>query len=216
MKIKKIVVIIITFLILLCFNSIKLFATEVKEGSIEQSLAIFKDTIENLGNRPYFLEKTKSEKYFSLYTYPCVDHTSNHDFKNDKFFWYLNKDNVVICRNETKGIETNHFTKYTTDGKKVYTAYSCINYYTTYVIDEFLNTGAELYTSSPIYSNVNKNGVFFFKAFPTKYQIAEITQVEELPKVIMGTLKVIMPVGLIIFGMLLLICLVRYVISQMT
>lgn len=45
--------------------------------------------------------------------------------------------------------------------------------------------------------------------------IPEITQVEELPKIITKTMKVIIPVGLTILSMVLIIFLIRWVILQM-
>lgn len=82
--------------------------------------------------------------------------------------------------------------------------------------DKLYNSGSgEFYANFSIYAdNTYKD---FFLIVPTSsYQIQEIAKVEELPKVIMETMKIIIPIGLVIFGILLLILLIKSVISQMT
>lgn len=76
-----------------------------------------------------------------------------------------------------------------------------------------------------IYSNadiLNKDdGAVFFQETPqvvtttTTTTITKIAKVEELPKIIAEILKVIIPVGLVIFGMVLLILVIKSVISRM-
>lgn len=70
-----------------------------------------------------------------------------------------------------------------------------------------------LYATFDVYTD-NTFTDFFFQT--EKVQITQIAQVGQLVEIMMKVIKMIMPIGLIIFGMLLLILLVRYVILRMT
>lgn len=74
--------------------------------------------------------------------------------------------------------------------------------------------GFSVYTTEDIKNS--SGNVVFQKAPVTVGTIPKITQVEEIPQVMGEVLKVIIPIGLIIFGIGLLILLVRLVISRMT
>lgn len=67
-------------------------------------------------------------------------------------------------------------------------------------------------SSMPIYSDDTYEDFFFQSG--EKYKIPVITGVETLPEVMMGVLKIMIPIGLLVFGMVLVIYLVRSVISR--
>lgn len=58
------------------------------------------------------------------------------------------------------------------------------------------------------------DGTIFFQKTPLAYQIPAITEVNQVPEVIVGILKVIIPVGLIVLSVGFLIYLIKSVISR--
>lgn len=62
----------------------------------------------------------------------------------------------------------------------------------------------------------NNSSETFFQKPPLVVQLMEITQVEEIPKVIAEVLKLIIPIGLVVLSVVLIIYLVRLVILRVT
>lgn len=71
-----------------------------------------------------------------------------------------------------------------------------------------------LFSSMPIYTD-NTYTVFFFNPTIVRYKIPIIAEVQEITGIITGTMKIIIPIGLTLFGMLLLVWLIRLVILRM-
>lgn len=74
-----------------------------------------------------------------------------------------------------------------------------------------------IYTNSVVYTSIEgyeKKEIFFPVTPPLEVQITEITQVEEIPKMITEVLKLIIPIGLVVLSVVLTIYLVRLVILR--
>ena len=78
-----------------------------------------------------------------------------------------------------------------------------------------------IYLNCNVYSDKDKTGFFFPEPIPEIPEIPATTipaleTVEQIPTAMVETLKLIIPVGLVIFGIVLLISLIKSVISRMT
>lgn len=78
--------------------------------------------------------------------------------------------------------------------------------------DTRINNAEQLYFSTSVYSDVNKTGFFF----QHNVILPAMATVEEIPKAIITTLKMILPVGLVVFGTLLLVYIIRLLILRVT
>lgn len=210
MKIDKILI--ITLLILVIgsiFNNSYASDTQVVDVSY------YDDIINNLGHKQYFLSKSKDSQYFSLFVYPCSNDYKHWNYETDDIYFYI-KDNVLTCRNATKNEETSHFADYSYNGTTVTTVHSCWAYGREFFIKEHINTKNEVYTSSPIYNDINKKEVFFFKKLPTMVIITQITKVEQLVEIMTKVIKMILPIGLAILSIGLVIYVIRLLILRIT
>lgn len=210
MKIDKILI--ITLLIIAVtsiFNSS--YASDIQAVDV----SYYDDIINNLGHKQYFLAKSKDSQYFSLFVYPCNNDYRHWNYETDDIYFYM-KNNVLTCRNATKNEETSHFADYSYNGSTVRTVHGCWAYGGDFFIKEHINTKNEVYTSTPIYSDINKKEVFFFKKLTTVITITEITKVEQILEIMTKVIKMILPIGLTIFGILLLIYVIRLLILRVT
>lgn len=78
-----------------------------------------------------------------------------------------------------------------------------------------------IYLNCNVYSDIDKTGFFFPEPIPEIPEIPATTipaleTVEQIPTAMVEILKLIVPVGLVIFGIVLLISLIKSVISRMT
>ena len=70
-----------------------------------------------------------------------------------------------------------------------------------------------VYSNSTVYTDIDKTDVFFqVPVQEVEVVVPALEKVEELPKAIVETLKVIIPVGLVLLGIILLIYLIKRVI----
>lgn len=74
------------------------------------------------------------------------------------------------------------------------------------------NVASFVTASDTIY---NEDGTIFFQLPPLTYQVPEITEVAQIPEIIVGALKVIIPGSLIILLVVFLIYLIKSVILRM-
>lgn len=172
-------------------------------------VSYYDEIISKLGNKPYYFVKSEKEQYYALFVYPCNSHYTSWNYETDEIYFYI-KNNVLTCRNATKNEETSHFADYSYNGTKVNLVHSCWAYGGTYFIDENIKGNREIYTSKPIYKDVNKSEIFFFKRPPTLVTITEITKVEQIVEIITKIITMIMPAGLVILSIGLLIYLIKY------
>ena len=175
------------------------------------------DLLERLEGRPYFVAKNPNDEYFKLYA-PCFNHCNGWDFANDEIYFYIDPSVLgpyrLSVRNETKGESLSHYLVCTLNTSDSYSMNSYCNTNTYNSFIDYYNNGGSIYTTIPIYSDINKTEVFFFNQFPLKYQIPTIAEVEEIPQVMTGVLKILIPVGLVLLSIFLVIYLVRLVISR--
>lgn len=139
------------------------YATNDTNQTEKIDISYYDKIINNLGKKQYFIAKNKNDKYFSLFIYPCNDDYNHWDYTNDDIYFYM-KNNVLTCRNSTKNQETSHFADYRYDGQNVRTVHSCWSLGGDFFVKENINAisaGREVYTSSPVYKDVNKNEIFF-------------------------------------------------------
>lgn len=163
-------------------------------------------------------ENMINSEYYN--TYDCVLVTRSIscydviyiEYDEDLYFYYTGR---LYSSKNFNGV----FCAYSTDGKTL----NSTNSYTNYSLNWMYcgttsdNTYNFYLKNLSLATDANKSG-FFFKTpltetpetIPATVEIPKLETVEQIPETIITTLKLIIPVGLVILSMVLVIYLVRY------
>ena len=102
----------------------------------------------------------------------------------------------LSVRNETKGESLSHYLVCTLNTSDSYSMNSYCNTNTYNSFIDYYNNGGSIYTTIPIYSDINKTEVFFFQPVPTEIPNPDDSgSGGKIPQVLTGVLKILIPVG---------------------
>jgi len=232
MKIKNklLILLVISFMFIMFFNVKEILAVNVtvnsncpNSNSTEMTFPEVK--LENLN---YWVE---DEGWYDLNSGYIVQ----YDYDSSCYYLYIfrfyegnyfyvgldaNNNNAIRCKNymtvyKSNGSTWDLSTKLSGDSVsfgQFLSPYACIS----------LNN--PIYLNCDVYSDIDKTGFFFPEPIPEIPEVPEtpattipaLETVEQIPTAMVETLKLIIPVGLVIFGIVLLISLIKSVISRMT
>lgn len=202
----KIIFIIITLIFIVTIFTIPSKAT-YKGSFTHNDKQIFYNMPEDCLN---YVIGVNGDQYFLLYTNDIKNYTSvtrdSHDYWNIRFYTDRSFSTTVNYKrsrgsykydgiNAKRDSEGNYYLDFANCGYLDYGDYTCIN--------TFIKSYNDIYMGDDI----------FFQVTP-QVAIQEITQVEELPKIIMKVLKVIIPAGLVVLSIGLLIYVIKLVILR--
>lgn len=191
MKVKnKLLIFVITFLVLLIFSTSSFASFDFDYNSIEYS---FTDLPTDLGE--YYAIVDDGNGYYSIF-YGETAITYDNDGRN-----LLYSENIKrYLMNGTNGTWSNATSGIYSGGKG----------------DHAYQVGTVIYSSHNIYYKNDSETIFFQKApIVQEYQMTVITTVTQLPEIVVGVTKVIIPVCLAILSMVLVIYLIKSVTSRM-
>ena len=205
----KIFITLLFFLILFILNNTNVFALTFTYDNNDYNIDLPEDF--NLEDHPDFIIK-KSVKGTAIYqlAYPASDY--------DLPFLYYSSTNPKGVRYYITGTTTcgqwKYYNYYPDTGWDVLKTTS--KYTITYISDGY-EEGYCIFSTADIYDT---NGELFFQKTPVtvipETIIPALETAEQIPTAMVETLKMIIPVGLVIFGVLLLILLTKLAISRMT
>lgn len=147
-----------------------------------------------------------------------IQSTSNGDYVG--FYLYYSKSEMFkdgVNVSSAKGIGDWGIGCYPNSSASVYFGNQTLGNPSVTTVEIFNSSFSVVYSNFDLYRDSSKTELVFQRA-PQKVEqvtIPTITQVEEIPQSMMETMKIVIPVGLIVLSIGLVIYLVRLVISRM-
>ena len=193
MKSKKIFFILLIFCLLFCFSN-NVFASSLTDTQYAQVLDKCIKHIESLG-----YSSSEYKKYvFTSYNQVCL--VKNDDVFYDTQYSEFGASNSFYFSFNPDTLEFTDFQNWNNNSRR-----------TIFKLMYIIYSNFDIKDGETIVFAKNSN----FFLIPLPYQVPEIAEVTQLPEVIVGILKVIIPTGLIVLSVVFLIYLVKSVISRL-